>query len=112
MMTIQEMFNKAYIGIRSQGFSRCYVEGKCVYSSNGKHCAWGWVDTNIPDGAYPSSNVKDLYYMKKGVAAHLSFDELGFAYELQHTHDVSYTEYSMEMNLRGLATHYGLTIPE
>lgn len=45
-MTRQEMFNKAYLGLKSQGFKPCVdARGHSTYDDgNGRHCAWGWVD--------------------------------------------------------------------
>lgn len=51
--TKQEMFNRAYLGLKSQGFrqARCERTGACEYymldGDQVLRCAWGWVD---PEG--------------------------------------------------------------
>lgn len=117
MISIQEMFNRAYIGLRSQGFRRCVAYDKwlkadvCVYNGpGGMHCAWGWVDTNIPANISEGLSVWSLNRRRIGVASELDDEGLKFADKLQRCHD-SGTEERMKRRLHILADEYGLTIP-
>lgn len=50
VITIQEMFDRAWKGLEGQGWAKCmYADGTgCSYDGiDGKKCAWGWVD---PEG--------------------------------------------------------------
>lgn len=113
-MTIQEMFNKAYLGLASQGFQRCISEdGRCVYSSNDAtmHCAWGWVDPSLgPEVTGSVKSLRDNSMM--GVAATLSESDLIFALELQNAHDSAADSKYMRTRLGVVARNYNLTIPE
>lgn len=117
MLTKQEMFNKAYLGLASQGFERCgeYRAGDssglrrfvCEYSNREgtRHCAWGWVDTSIPYGTL--GRVTHL----AGIALTLSNADLTFATRLQLQHDVAASPNDMKNRLHTLASDYGLTVP-
>lgn len=105
----QEMFNRAWRGLKSQGFMRCTDGGVCVYDDgHGHHCAWGWVDHE--SWGYWGS-VNRLYGEGIGVAGVLDYDDCEFARDLQMAHDDSHEPAAMEEALRWLAQHYMLTIP-
>ena len=110
-MTNQEMFDKAWNGLKSQGFERCMSRIKrCVYSdSNGKHCAWGWIDKSLTDEIYC---VEDLFQLGVGVAATLSASQLDFVVRLQICHDNAFNAEEMQENLRNLAKEFYLIVPE
>lgn len=112
-LTIQEMFNRAVIGLASQGFTRCLrtPEGPgCMYSDDkGKHCAWGWVDTDIPSNK--EGTVYTLQAQKLGVAAQLNDDTVRFAIALQNAHDRHDTPAKMKLALASVASSYNLSIP-
>lgn len=113
-MDIQDMFNKAYIGLRSQGFQQCYIQGEgCMYSDgNGKHCAWGWVDPESWE--IDVGSVDDLHNDGVGIAATLNEHELYFANKLQNAHDntTGLLENNLQDRLIRLAAMYSLTVPE
>lgn len=113
-MNIQEMFNRAVIGLRSQGFERCRTpdEGGCAYSNSDgtKHCAWGWVDSTL--GPEVESYIDNLAERRIGVAGDLNLRELDFARQLQQAHDDSKTPDSMQQSLRGVARIWSLQFPE
>lgn len=115
-MTIQEMFDKVYIGLASQGFEQCkYNKHKtfysCAYSDdNGKHCAWGWVDLSL--SASHAGNVQDLKNESIGIAATLNEEQLDFALKLQNAHDGGDQPCVMKNNLVYLALKYNLEIPK
>lgn len=139
-MTNQEMFDKAWAGLRAQEWQLALGKsGGCVYlSPEGKRCAWGHVDPEgtAQAGCYNGSGVGSLRRMGIGLAAHLSGPELKFAEELQNAHDGTNadpnalhgsggmtdgngqwhtsmnTPPDMEGRLRHLAKLWGLTVPE
>lgn len=119
MITKQEMFNRAYVGLKSQGFTRCGYRATddsgndgfmCTYSDEfGKHCAWGWVDTSLN-----SSQAGAVYSLREdgiGLAADLRGDLLDFAQRLQLAHDESATPERMISRLNSLAQEFCLEIP-
>lgn len=110
----QEMFSRAWRGLKTQGFMRATREnGSCVYrTGDGKRCAWGHVD---PEGTEhrPIGTVSDLRYNRVGLAAHLDESDLAFATELQIAHDSSAdSSWRMEVRMRSLARAYDLLIPD
>lgn len=110
-MTKQEMFDLAYRGLHSQGWRRCInSRGECVYTEGCRHCAWGWVDNNIPPSAL--GGVNSLRDEAVGLAALLNDDEVNFAMELQTAHDIDKPYQSMRERFDALARRHGLTIPE
>lgn len=117
-LTRQEMYNRAYIGLRSQNFSIAYDKG-CQYSlPNGNHCAWGWVDTSIPHGTFGS--VGGLFDENTALTREiLDPKDVGFAENLQRCHDeaapadgVHDASAAMIRNLLNLAIEYNLTVPD
>ena len=61
----QEMFDRAVRGLASQGFQQALEGNACVYDmpmSDGpiRHCAWGWVDTELGNVAGEGYNVTEL----------------------------------------------------
>jgi hypothetical protein len=126
-MTKQEMFDRAWNGLKGQGFTQCHsdripaLKGRmdvpgCLYDDGeGHRCAWGWVD---PDGTslatrgeYLSGGVDRLQRKGIGLAAHLSLKDLSFAQALQAAHDNCYTPEDTEQALRRVAKEWGLTVP-
>lgn len=111
-LTRQEMFDRAVIGLRSQGFTRClHARGGCAYADGaGRHCAWGWVDTELPydQALFVAALARD----KIGLAATLDHTDLEFVVGLQVCHDAGIMPDSMERRLRALAITYDLIFPE
>ncbi len=109
-MTTQEMFDRAWRGLASQGWKSCIdADGNCLYfdPSTGFRCAWGWVD---PEGTQNKFNVT-VDELDDGIAPTLSDDEMEFATSLQLIHD-TVDDDDMEGSMRALALEYTLTIPE
>lgn len=107
----QEMFNRAYLGLKSQGFNQCMIDGTCVYNGpNGQHCAWGWVDT-VPD-RHNGVSVGTLAFRGIGLAARLSLDDLNWADKLQACHDQAFDARAVKVRLETFAAKCDLTIPE
>lgn len=91
-MTNQEMFNLAAKGLRGQKWERSVEvidtdeDPLCVYDNgNGKRCAWGHVDTSLTPRNV--GGVRELHYLKRGVAGTLTLGQLDFAHRLQRAHD-------------------------
>ncbi len=112
----QEMFDRAWNGLKSQGFERCmwdpddrYHGGQCAYSSpdGTKHCAWGWVDPEGLAGYQGNSGV----YGCPGLAERLDAGDRNFASRLQRAHDGAESPAEMEQKLRSLAADCGLVVP-
>lgn len=122
-MDKQEMFNRAWNGLKSQGFEQSMriYKGvayggepgglRCAYAGdNGMRCAWGWVDLSLDEKI--TGGVFTLHRKQIGLAADLSSQDLEFASNLQAIHDESLIPSTMEKSLRDLASQHGLTIPE
>jgi hypothetical protein len=124
-LTIQQMFDRAYIGLKSQNFDKSMdVPGRapwCLYSSKDKygtpmHCAWGWVDTQMAENpSNEGAQVASLRARRIGIAATLNEHELVFAVKLQAAHDGTNSHYaSQEMpeRLEKLRLEYSLNKTE
>lgn len=110
-MTIQEMFDRAVRGLVSQGWEKCMHFHRCRYATTeGKHCAWGWVDLTL--GPDQTGSVLELANRKIGAAATLDPDELSFAEELQLVHDRADSPLDMRNRMWELAEKYQLGWPE
>lgn len=115
-MTKQEIFNKAFIGLKSQGFKQSVWANNCKYNGpNNTHCAIGWVIPNLPEtysiGAIAWSFPEKLI----GVIAedHNELDQLRpFLQDLQTAHDLGYEPETMKSKLERFAKTYELEIPE
>lgn len=110
-LTKQEMFNRAVRGLASQGYQRCMDDKGCVYTNAaGQHCAWGWVDQDLPAGIFAA--ISGLRNDGIGVAASLNCGDLHFAEALQEAHDYSDEPDKMRRKLHQVGDKYGLTWPE
>ena len=127
-MTRQEMFDKAVIGLRSQGWERCSIfEGaagveRCVYQKrvgdSVQRCAWGWVDQSLT--GLISGTVGNLRERGIGLAADLSYAEANWADNMQAAHDnfnyagtvVFFEAPPMEQRFREFAADNDLIWPE
>lgn len=117
-MDKQEAFNKAYLGLKSQGFKMSVLNsGMCVYrTEGGLKCAVGWL---IPDDKY--SPEMDDTSMGSGISRNLLVQEvlgikgkraaIDFLFYLQGVHD-SGADQDMQEGLKKFAKNYKLTIPE
>lgn len=113
MITRQEMFNRAWNGLKAQGWQRSYDGDRCVYvHPSGLRCAWGHVDQSLTD---KFNGEGDVYYLSssshESLASELNGADLDFAAQLQFAHDHA-DERPMEGAMRSLAFEYGLTIPD
>jgi hypothetical protein len=128
----QEMFDLAWTGLKSQGWSPALEDGYCCYlTSNGLRCAYGHVETTL------TSESGGVYLVASGAVC----GDFAFARLLQLAHDLAahepgdgvthladaalqvnaaraakvqtptYKYGMMEANLRELARVANLTIP-
>lgn len=110
--TRQEMFNRAWNGLKSQGWNHAAEGTVCVYlTKDGRRCAWGWVDPeNTP---YRIRTLIHLRADNVGIAGRLSYPDYLFAIELQSAHDSWLgSAPSLELAMSTLASRYKLTVPE
>lgn len=108
----QEMFDRAFRGLRAQGFERCATPEGCLYQdpSTGRRCAWGHVDTSLTEA--DRGPVGHLREEKIGLAARIPWNDLDFATALQRAHDNALGPGTMETMLRGVAMRFDLTVPD
>lgn len=109
----QEMFDRAWNGLKSQGWRKAMVPSGCVYlTADGRRCAWGWVD---PDGTSDKSGT--VYGLLTnwgnacGLFARLDYDDREWASALQNTHDLA-KEGELEASMREFAKTSGLKVPD
>ncbi len=112
----QEMFNRAWNGLKSQGWKKSlggtFTTARCRYvGDGGMRCAWGWVDPGGTWNADGAGDVRSLRSASIGLAAHLSDSDCDWAKSLQRTHDESDT-HELETGMRRFARTHGLTIPD
>lgn len=106
----QEMFDRAWRGLKSQGWKRAVDHLGCVYSTpDGRRCAWGWVDPDGTSGALGS--VRALYENRVGLAGLLRGEDVLFANWLQSVHDLAVDE-TLQQAMRSFAAKHGLSIPD
>ncbi len=114
-MNKQEAFNKAYLGLKSQGFQKSLydgVEGICAYRGKlGLKCAVGHIISDeeyrveYDDWALGVTDVISRCPSLAGLAVH-------FLIDIQRAHDRSAISKNMEEMLHDVAVKYALTVPE
>lgn len=120
--TMQEAFDKALFGVRSQGVPAVqvtdpnYSGASCRLRAGGLKCAIGWL---IPDEAYrPELEAygPQTQLAKAGVRIEGATGDFGeFLFELREAHDLASTTgcrnflRHFEAAMRALATDYNLT---
>lgn len=115
------MFNRAWRGLKSQGWMLAVRQAgepgsRCAYlTADGRRCAWGWVDpegtANITEGGVGSLHADGV-----GLAAQLSRDAVDWACALQNAHDRVDPCYGafrdLKTSMEAFAEEHNLTIPE
>lgn len=118
MFDKQEAFNKSYTGLASQNFKRCVIDrdviSNCVYTKINddgtiNHCAWGWVDLDIPVDFI--GGIDQLRIQNIGIAAKLAGSDISFARDLQEAHDSFKTD-DIKYQMEEVAKKYNLIVPE
>ena len=114
--TRQEMFDRAVRGLASQGWQQCVLEEdefggrNCVYSRDGKHCAWGWVDQAA--WSHLDTPLNRLAEAGVGFAGKLSMSDRSWARALQNTHDNNEQPKQMLLAMYNFGQASGLSWPE
>lgn len=140
MLTRQEMFDRAWKGLKAQGWTPAYnhAHSRCEYlTGSGKRCAWGHVD---PEGTEALSLIgfaslgilyitdrveKDPEIRRVAPLTAALADDAGlrdFAADLQNAHDTvamnndsqpdDYVRAELQRAMHLFAEAHGLTIPE
>jgi hypothetical protein len=112
MMTLQEIFDIVWTGLKAQAFKQSQGRmGLCYYrGEGGKKCAMGHL---ISDEEYYSSMEEISFSKLENLSPRL--EELRNAYQaeltsLQWIHDMNQS--TMEFDLRSFAAKHSLTIPK
>lgn len=112
--TRQEMFNRAFLGLASQGWMQAISGGTCRYATpDGRRCAWGWVDRFLT--SMHGGSVWNLRSQHLGIAAIIPEEDMDFARRMQNAHDclgASRSAEDLEYRFRDFAKFNNLTIPE
>lgn len=115
-LTEQEIFDKAYLGLASQGFERSMINDSCVYNAGDRHCAVGWVcvESKMPrEGERPN---KLSFWESLGINTMPSKERTNFLQEIQYVHDASYFEHNdqcakRKQRMEEFAKIHNLTVP-
>ena len=89
-MTLQEAFDKAARGLKSQGFNRSVTSGNwCQYNGpDDRHCAVGWLIADVDLPAHMNGkNIGDLMDRHTDVSDRLKGISRPFLRDLQSCHD-------------------------
>lgn len=110
---LQELFSKAVIGLKTQGFTRCANSaGEPLYADDeGRHCPAGWIDTAIPARTSTWFADDPEFAATSKVLSRLTLDELEFVRQMQWCHDESTAPVQMERRIRRLGERLGLDWP-
>lgn len=113
---LQQAFNKAYLGLKAQGFERSHENEACLYRGpDGKKCAIGHV---IPDEHYrPEMEDGSVFYIAQRCPEALPVGLRGMPaqralHRLQRCHDQALDPEDMQRRLVHYAEDWGLTVPE
>ena len=108
----QEIFNKAYLGLASQGFQQAVDSmGACQYlDDHGLRCAVGHCLSNPP--RHSDFNVYSLIQNNPDAAKDLAGVSFDFLADLQLCHDLGKTPVDMVELLKRFVARYYLTVPE
>jgi hypothetical protein len=108
----QEWFNKAWAGLKSQGFERsvnsndtCYYRG-----TEGRRCAIGWLmpDENYRPEFEGNAATADII---SACGINPTDSNMGWLCNLQSMHDGYHTPEEMVVALRRFAEQSGLVVP-
>jgi len=113
-MKNQEIFDKAYLGLKSQGFIRSVSSGiSCVYRGpEGRKCAVGWL---IPDEKYDPKFDTEIWGFQrifKEIRISISQQQDFLIEELRFCHDSSRQPETMRNKLHTIAKDFNLKIPQ
>ena len=112
-LTLQQVFDNAWRGLKKQGFKKCIGSHDCVYSNDeGNHCAIGW---SLPPASLMNNVKGGIFFLvksyEKEFKALFGADYVRLT-ELQRCHDGAKDGIDMKMRLESFASEYSLTIPQ
>jgi hypothetical protein len=112
MRTLQEMYDLAYKGMKSQNWAQALNEdGDCAYLSHtGLKCAIGHTILNI-DAHRPAGWFKFTVKLVPPEILNTSASMLSLL-QLQSVHDLGETPKECETRFKAYAKKYDLTVPE
>ena len=110
-MNNQQIFNKAYLGLKSQDFKKSSNGAVCMYRGpKGLKCAIGHcIDDKYYQLSMESLEIGNLCNNYEGL---FNSEQIPFLKKLQETHDWSDSPDDMKNKFYILATEYSLTVPE
>jgi hypothetical protein len=112
MLTRQQIFDRAWEGLKLQNFEQCTnSSGICQFSNEaGRRCAIGWVNPQLTN---ESDNFRTIWHSDIGHFKSLvDYDDLGLLEVLRQAHDGSSSPAEMRENMVQLAAKYKFTIPD
>ena len=110
-MSLQDIFDTVYKGLREQGFKKSMDGCGCAYrGADGRKCAAGFL---IADEEY-SSAMEGHNFKALNIFHNFGFssEKARFVAELQSAHDDSRGPQNMRLRLEQRARNCNLTIPE
>lgn len=113
---LQQAFDKAYLGLKAQGFERSHENEVCLYRGpDGKKCALGHL---IPDDQYRHDmEGRGVGWILRNFPEALPLElhndrTMRDLRRLQQCHDLSGSPEAMKARLHQYAEVHGLTVPE
>jgi hypothetical protein len=113
-MNQQEIFDKVWAGLKSQGFVRSMDGTGCAYrGNNGMKCAAGWLITDDNLAAeWEGSSIQPEWMGQGGLPEETTNDNYGLIRDLQVAHDHGVHPVTMQEGLTAVARKYQLSVPE
>lgn len=117
-MNKQEIFDKVYLGLKSQDFKPSMLGTSCAYrGKDGLKCAVGHlIPDELYDPTWEESGGTAVYNLPSNVKQFLGIfnqEDLEFIDGLQWVHDsCEFSEDDMQTRLKNFASEKGLTVPE
>ena len=113
MTTLQEIFNKAYLGVVGQGgFARDPHEG-CCYTLGEKHCAAGWLLTEEQQQHLIDLKLNNQPFIRVNRELNVvPFEHELFVRTMQMIHDTCERMDEFILQMKSFAEYNNLTVPE
>jgi hypothetical protein len=114
-MTPQEIFNKAYLGLKVQGGRSLCSKGDCAYNGkNGTHCGVGFLVSPEVAAEWDTKEPSDIETLvlwdHDGVEPWMK-ENLRLLEDLQMAHDMCYDWTKFETVFANLAARFNLEVP-
>lgn len=113
MATLQELFNKAYLGVVGQGGFARDPHGGCYYTLGEKHCAAGWLLTKEQQQHLIDLNLNAKPFVRVNRELNVvPVEHEPFVCTMQMIHDAYERMDGFILRMRKLADRNNLTVPE